>query len=80
LDLNYNKYLSKIRKNRKAGKQVLLSSFWAKSTQKHIDFARFVGLSLRHTPWVTMITIEGIAKGKYSDMIQSQVVLDDLFV
>ena len=34
---------------------------------------------LRHTPWLTMITTEGIASGKYTDMIQSQVTLDDLF-
>ena len=34
---------------------------------------------LRHTPWLTMITTEGIAKGKYTEMIQSQVTLDDLF-
>ena len=35
--------------------------------------------SLRHTPWLTMITTEGVAQGKYSEMIQSQVKLDDLF-
>ena len=35
---------------------------------------------LRHTPWLTMITTEGIANGRYTDMIQSQVRLDDLFV
>ena len=34
---------------------------------------------LRHTPWITMITTEGVARGKYSDMLQSQVLLDDLF-
>lgn len=34
---------------------------------------------LRHIPWLTMITTEGIARGKYSEMIQSQVTLDDLF-
>lgn len=34
---------------------------------------------LRHTPWITLITTEGIASGKYTDMIQSQVKLDDLF-
>jgi len=33
---------------------------------------------IRHTPWLTMITTEGIANGKYTDMIQSQVRLDDL--
>lgn len=35
---------------------------------------------LRHTPWLTLITTEGVAHGKYSEMIQSQVRLDDLFV
>ena len=34
---------------------------------------------LRHTPWSTMITTYGLAKGKYSAMIQSQVTLDALF-
>ena len=34
---------------------------------------------LRHAPWLTMITTEGVAKGKYTEMIQSQVRLDDLF-
>lgn len=34
---------------------------------------------LRHAPWLTMITIEGVAQGKYSEMIQSQVKLDNLF-
>jgi hypothetical protein len=34
---------------------------------------------LRHTPWITMITTEGVAQGKYSEMIQSQVRLDELF-
>lgn len=33
----------------------------------------------RHTPWLTLITTEGLARGKYSDMIQSQVTLDQLF-
>lgn len=35
---------------------------------------------LRHTPWLTMITTEGVAKGKYTEMIPSQVALDDLFL
>ena len=35
---------------------------------------------LHHTAWLTMITTEGIAKGAYSEMIQSQVTLDDLFL
>ena len=34
---------------------------------------------LRHTPWLTIITTEGIAPGKYTEMIQSQVMLDGLF-
>ncbi|MBO6026127.1 MAG: AAA family ATPase [Bacteroidales bacterium] len=34
---------------------------------------------LRHASWLTMITTEGLAKGMYSEMIQSQVVMDDLF-
>jgi hypothetical protein len=34
---------------------------------------------LRHAPWITMITTEGVAQGKYSEMIQSQVILDELF-
>ena len=36
--------------------------------------------ALRHVPWLTMITTEGVKRGKYSEMIQSQVVLDDLFL
>ena len=40
-------------------------------------FIRETGL--RHVPWITMITTEGLAQGKYTDMIQSQVTLDDLF-
>ena len=35
--------------------------------------------ALKHTPWITLITTEGIAPGKYSQMVQSVVVLDDLF-
>lgn len=34
---------------------------------------------LRHTPWLTMITTDGIANGKYSELIQNTLVLDDLF-
>ena len=34
---------------------------------------------LKHTPWITLITTEGVAKGKYSQMVQSQLTLDDLF-
>ncbi|MBQ4042229.1 MAG: ATP-binding protein, partial [Prevotella sp.] len=35
---------------------------------------------LRHTPWTTLITTLGVAKGQYADMIQSQVTMDDLFM
>lgn len=35
---------------------------------------------IRHTPWLTLITTEGVAKGSYSDMIQSHITLDDLFL
>lgn len=34
---------------------------------------------LRHVPWLTLITTEGVAIGMYSGMIQSQVTLQDLF-
>ena len=34
---------------------------------------------LRHTPWLTLITTEGLAPGKYTDMIQSVVTQDALF-
>ncbi len=34
---------------------------------------------LRYTPWSTLITTTGLAKGKYTAMIQSVVTLDDLF-
>ena len=35
---------------------------------------------LRHTPWLTLITTEGLAPGKYTDMIQSVVTQDALFI
>lgn len=35
---------------------------------------------LRHAYWLTLITSEGLAKGMCSEMIQSQVKLDDLFM
>ena len=35
---------------------------------------------LRHTPWTTLISTLGVAKGQYADMIQSQVTMDDLFM
>ncbi|MBQ5540671.1 MAG: ATP-binding protein [Bacteroidales bacterium] len=34
---------------------------------------------LKHTPWITLITTEGTVKGKYSQMVQSEVTLEDLF-
>lgn len=34
---------------------------------------------LRHAPWITMITTEGLKPGMYSDMIQNVITLDDLF-
>lgn len=34
---------------------------------------------VRHVPWLTMITTEGVARGKYTGMIQSQITMDDLF-
>lgn len=40
-------------------------------------FIRETGL--KHTPWVTMITTNGLAKGRYSEMVQAIVTLDDLF-
>lgn len=34
---------------------------------------------IRHTPWLTIITTEGLAKGQYAAAIPSQLTLDDLF-
>lgn len=34
---------------------------------------------LKHTPWITIIASSGLAKGMYSDMVQSVVSQDDLF-
>ena len=34
---------------------------------------------LRHAPWITTITTEGVAQGEYAGMTQSQVRLNDLF-
>lgn len=34
---------------------------------------------LRHTAWLTLITTEGMVKGKYFDVVQSVVTLDNLF-
>lgn len=35
---------------------------------------------IRHTPWLTMITTDGLARGMYEGMIQSQITLNDLFL
>lgn len=34
---------------------------------------------LPHAPWITLITTQGLAHGKYSEMVQATVLLDDLF-
>lgn len=34
---------------------------------------------LKHTPWITIISTYGLARSKYTGMVQSQVKLDDLF-
>ncbi|MDO4511667.1 MAG: ATP-binding protein [Bacteroidales bacterium] len=34
---------------------------------------------LRHVPWVTIIAAEGLSDGKYNDVAQSILTLDDLF-
>ena len=51
---------------------------YEKLSRRKSAFMRETGL--RHTPWLTMITTEGLARGKYTEAIQSQVTLDDLFV
>ena len=48
-----------------------------KSCKRTNTFLQETGL--RHAPWLTLITTEGIASGRYTEMIQSQVKLDDLF-
>ena len=48
-----------------------------KISKRKTTFIKETGL--RHTPWTTMITTQGIATGKYTDLIQNQVTLDDLF-
>ena len=50
---------------------------YEKISRRRSTFIQETGL--RHTPWITMITTEGIVRGKYTDMIQSQIRLDDLF-
>ena len=48
-----------------------------KIVNRRSAFVRETGL--RHTPWLTMITTEGLSRGKYSEMVQSLLTLDDLF-
>lgn len=50
---------------------------YEKINRRRTAFIQETGL--RHASWLTMITTEGLAKGMYSEMIQSQVTLDDLF-
>ena len=50
---------------------------YEKINRRRSTFIKETGL--RHASWLTMITTEGLAKGMYSEMIQSQVTLDDLF-
>lgn len=50
---------------------------YEKINRRKNSFVKETGL--RHIPWLTLITTEGMAKGKYSEMFQSQVTLDDLF-
>jgi len=52
-------------------------SEYDKINRRRNTFIKETGL--RHTSWLTMITTEGLTKGMYSEMIQSQVTLDDLF-
>jgi Holliday junction resolvase-like predicted endonuclease len=51
---------------------------YEKINRRRMAFINETGL--RHASWLTMITTEGLSKGMYSDMIQSQVTLYDLFV
>ena len=50
---------------------------YEKINRRRMAFINETGL--RYASWLTMITTEGLSKGMYSDMIQSQVTLDDLF-
>ena len=51
---------------------------YEKINRRRTTFINETGL--RHASWLTMITTEGLKKGMYSYMIQSQVTMDDLFV
>ena len=50
---------------------------YEKINRRRTTFINETGL--RHASWLTMITTEGLKKGMYSYMIQSQVTMDDLF-
>lgn len=56
---------------------VLDKDEYDKLCRRRNSFVQETGL--RHTPWLTMITTEGLARGRYTEMIQSQIKLDDLF-
>lgn len=60
------------------GEYELSKEEYEKINRRRNTFINETGL--RHASWLTMITTEGLAKGMYSEMIQSQVILDDLFV
>lgn len=50
---------------------------YEKINRRRNTFVKETGL--RHASWLTMVTTEGLTKGMYSEMIQNQVTLDDLF-
>lgn len=58
-------------------KYVLNKEEYDKICKRKNTFIQETGL--QHSPWLTLITTEGIAHGKYSEMIQSYVRLDNLF-
>ena len=59
------------------GEYVLDKEEYDRIIRRKDTFIRETGL--RHAPWTTLITTEGIARGKYADMIQSSITLDSLF-
>ena len=60
------------------GSYLLDKNEYEKINLRRNTFIKETGL--RHASWLTLITTEGLAKGMYTDMIQSQVKLDDLFM
>ena len=58
-------------------KYVLNKEEYDKICKRKNTFIQETGL--QHSPWLTLITTEGIDHGKYSEMIQSYVRLDNLF-